>query len=347
MQMKRHAPNPWFALIPMLLGMVFALSSCERTPDPQVAFYYWRSGLRLGKSERAILADNKASTIYLRYFDVKVNETGHIIPEAPVHGQANLSDMSVIPVIYIKNDVFSQIKNDSSLNMFAKDAMSLTRQINTYYKVKPREIQFDCDWTPSTRDRFFAFLKACKRLYPITLSATIRLHQVKFARQTGVPPVDKGMLMYYNMGEIAPDSLNSIYDRDIAMRYVRSLKYYVLPLDVALPIYSWGVRVRDNRVTQLLSKFTEGDLRGDKHFAKIAPNRFRVVAPGFLHGQYFRQGDEIKIEYATAKQLRQIAHDISANIRHAPSRVAFFDLDTLNTNRYDKKEFKKVAHSLN
>ena len=35
------------------------------------------------------------------------------------------------------------------------------------------------------------------------MSATIRLHQVKYRADTGVPPVDRGMLMAYNL--LPPD----------------------------------------------------------------------------------------------------------------------------------------------
>ena len=67
----------------------------------------------------------------------------------------------------------------------------------------PKEIQLDCDWNSSTQKKYFNLIEEMK-LYPtwenIVWSATIRLHQLKYPKQTGVPPVNKGVLMFYNMG---------------------------------------------------------------------------------------------------------------------------------------------------
>jgi len=54
-----------------------------------------------------------------------------------------------------------------------------------------------------------------------------------------VPPVDKGLLMFYNMGKISPDlnARNSIYNRADAEAYLESLPNYRLSLDVALPVF--------------------------------------------------------------------------------------------------------------
>ncbi len=87
------------------------------------------------------------------------------------------------------------------------------------------ELQFDCDWSDATRDRFFALLTAVgERARPagITLSATIRLHQVKYRERTGVPPVERGMLMFYNMGRVdAAPGTNAIFDPAAAERVSR------------------------------------------------------------------------------------------------------------------------------
>ena len=109
------------------------------------------------------------------------------------------------------------------------------------------EIQFDCDWTQSTKEKYFKFLRHFRQLQndpTFQLSATIRLHQIKFANQTGVPPVNRGMLMFYNMADLESiKTPNSILDLEVAHQYIDSQTTYELPLDFALPIFSLGCPV--------------------------------------------------------------------------------------------------------
>jgi len=82
--------------------------------------------------------------------------------------------------------------------------------------------------------------------------------------------------MYYNMGKIAPDSPNSIYNKQQANRYLKTVKKYPLTLDVALPIYSWAIHIRDNRIMGLKSKIALTNLKKDSNFVAITESRFRV-----------------------------------------------------------------------
>ncbi|MEZ4901823.1 MAG: hypothetical protein R2822_08725 [Spirosomataceae bacterium] len=50
-----------------------------------------------------------------------------------------------------------------------------------------KEVQIDCDWTVATKAKYFRLLQQISALLPpsVILSATIRLHQIKFYRTTG------------------------------------------------------------------------------------------------------------------------------------------------------------------
>jgi hypothetical protein len=79
---------------------------------------------------------------------------------------------------------------------------SLLKQANKSCK----KIQIDCDWSQGTKHNYFQFLKQFKALdTTLQLSCTIRLHQVKYPTITGIPPVDEGTIMYYNMGKLNED----------------------------------------------------------------------------------------------------------------------------------------------
>ncbi len=76
----------------------------------------------------------------------------------------------------------------------------------------------------------------------MVLSATIRLHQVKYFETTGVPPVKSGMLMFYNTGDLEnPSEENSILNIETAELYLSGLEDYPMQLDIVLPLFSWAV----------------------------------------------------------------------------------------------------------
>ena len=344
--MKTWIKKRLYVKILVALVLAYSVAGCRQGKKTDVSFYYWRSQIALSEKERDVMDRNRVSTLYVRYFDIQLDDANRPKPEAPIAGNLpRQQGLDVVPVVYIKNRVFE--KSDSSaLKALPQNVISFVKQINAHFGVVPKEIQFDCDWTPTTREKFFSFLKRCKMLYPIQISATIRLHQLKYASETGVPPVDKGVLMYYNMGEIAADTLNSVYERKIALRYLHGLKPYRLPLDVALPIFSWGVRIQDNAANRLLSKLNASELSRDKHFKELGNNRFRAVKPCFFKGFYFKQGDIVKIESIRQQQLLEMAADLKKRLKAPVGKVIFFDLDTLNTDKYDREIFKKVANSL-
>ncbi len=324
--------------------MFFALVtySCNHHSSTQISFYYWRSAIALNKNEQKVLIDNGVKKIYIRYFDVSLNDMNEPIPETPIKGDAKFENTEIVPVVYIKNNVFE--KADSNrLKELPTNIFSLIEHIDQQFGTHPHEIQFDCDWTMGTKGKFFDFLKQFKAKYSYKLSATIRLHQFKYPNQTGIPPVDEGVLMYYNMGKIEADSLNSVYERQIALHYLENARPYPLTLNVALPIFGWGVRIRDGKVIQLLSKLSDRELENNNHFNKLQKNQYKVIESCFFKGFYFKQGDIIKIETIQEDQLLEMAKDLKKHLNKSFKEVIFFDLDTVNTNRYDKEIFKKVA----
>ncbi len=55
--------------------------------------------------------------------------------------------------------------------------------------------------------------RAVREQSGLPLSSTIRLHQIKYRERTGVPPVERGMLMFYNMGQFSADpEARAIFD---------------------------------------------------------------------------------------------------------------------------------------
>ena len=205
-------------------------------------------------------------------------------------------------------------------------------------------LQLDCDWTPSTRAAYFSFLKKLSAALPpgTQLSATVRLHQYKFPQETGVPPVDRGMLMLYNTGDIDdPGPRNSIFDPADARKYVQGAPaHYPLPLDVALPLFSWTLVFRDEALWKIIPEFPAQELRDTTRFVQMVVDfphalpLWQVRKGTFVGGHYLRPGDALRRESLSPELLRQAAQ-LAARLDLADdATVAFFHLDSSIVRRY-------------
>lgn len=320
--------------------MLAVLVSCKQQEKPAISFYYWKTVFSLSLKEKEVLATNGVTRIYLRYFDIDLLPDQQPYPVSPVIFKETVNKLEIVPVIYIKNKV---MLHPWDLAQLAKKTAGFVRQINQANKINCNEIQIDCDWTMASRDNYLQFIDLFKKESGKRLSATIRLHQVKYFGKTRIPNVDKGVLMYYNMGKIAPDSLNSIYDRNIAQKYLKHLKNYPLPLAVALPVYSWAIHIRDGKVIGLKNK-THGDsFKNDPDFKRIKAGFFQIVHSKYRKGTFYRKNDILKIEQVAPPDLYEMAEDIAQYIKEPPKEVIFYDLDEFNTQRYEKTIFKEVA----
>ncbi|AWK03289.1 hypothetical protein HYN56_03255 [Flavobacterium crocinum] len=317
------------------------LLSCSEKEKPVVSFYYWKTIFKFSEIEKEVLQDNNVRKLYVRYFDIGLHpETKQPIPISPVRFNESPKEFTIVPVVFIQNKVMLEPHLD--VNNLAEKTFGFIEQINSKNKIACQEIQIDCDWTLKSKENYLRFVEAFKKLSKKKLSATIRLHQVKYFRKTKIPNVDSGVLMYYNMGSIAADSLNSIYDQKVASKYLSSLKKYPLHLDFALPIYSWGVHIRNNKVIGLRSKMNAKELLQDSNFKKTHSIFFRVKKSNYKNGIFYEENDLLKIEEITPEDLKEMAEDLDENLPEKPNEIIFYDLDEFNLNHYEKNIFEQV-----
>ncbi|HTB32143.1 MAG TPA: hypothetical protein VK808_08965, partial [Bacteroidia bacterium] len=175
------------------------------------------------------------------------------------------------------------------------------------------------------------------------LSATIRLHQVKYKEKTGVPPIDRGMLMFYNMGKVnSIPGYNSIYNERDANNYASYVKSYPLPLDVALPVFSWAVIFRDGKVKGINEKAVNQDFSTDSLFLSAGNNIFVSRKAFFLHGRYFMKNDTVKLEQVTPDICEDAANNVSRYLKNEKRTVILFDYDSIYLSTYDKNDLDKI-----
>jgi hypothetical protein len=321
--------------------LIFILS-CQKKQPPLVSFYFWKTNFKLSSIEKKILINNNVKKIYLRYFDVNlINKKP--FPIAPVQINESISAIEIVPVIFIKNEVFTQ--SDTNVEELSINILKLVNQINSRHKIRNKELQIDCDWTLDSREKYFNFIQKVKQKTKCKISVTIRLHQVKFSNATKIPEVDNGVLMLYNMGKISSDSKNSIYEKEIAANYITYLKKYPLTLNVALPIFSWSIHSRDNQVINLISKTNNSTFDNDTNFLNYDKNYFKVQQNTIKMGLYFKKGDIIKTESIAKEDLEDMIDQLSQNCAKQPLEIIYYDLDEFNLKQYNDEFFFKKCNS--
>ena len=334
------------------------------------AFYYWKTYFRLSKKEQHSLDSLHVTKLYVRFFDVSYNPVKGAVPIASLWGgldyypsypqcdtiateQLQLADSlnrEIVPTVFITNYTFEKLKTAEISNLARNVSGKLQRMIEETKNPRSpkvfREIQFDCDWNQATRDKFFQFLKEFRKQNPqYRLSATIRLYQYKYFSKAGVPPVDKGMLMPYNLTSLRePKAQNSILDVAEVRKYLTH-KEYPLPLDFAMPVFSWGVIFRDNRYVTVYQDLNLQKAKQLTFLKATGNNLFQVTADTVFANEYLREGDVIKVEDVSEKELLELTEALQVLPQKDSLTVSFFHLDEEILKKYPKRQiFETVYH---
>lgn len=332
----------------LLLALLF--QNCNNAPrSVKMAFYHWKTTINPDDFKKI-----DTSKVYIKLFDVDWDDAR--VGAKPLAEVSNLKllpkNLVFVPTVFLTNKVFSKFLVQSETTK--EQIVQLAQHI--YQKIKDDtegyhflEVQFDCDWTATTRDPYFFFLKQMKNLFSETqISATIRLHQIKFMDKTGVPPVDRGMLMAYNMGDLDDiKTENSILNLETLKSYSKNFDKYPLELDVALPIFSWGIVFRDGQAVKIINNLSKKELLATPQYATYfhqnSDNRFVLLKNQYLKGLYLYENDEIRIEDTPLSNLRSAATFLAQNIKNKQLTVAFYHLDSVTLQQYRYEDLENIT----
>jgi len=331
------------------------ISGCrEQNSTISPAFYHWKTALQISPYEQSALDSLGCNTLYVKFLDIARDpDQGNIRPYSvlEIADTLGLQGRSIIPVIFVANNVFDGISTEK-INWLCDKIVGSLRANSQRLPISClpfREVQFDCDWTSSTRSAFFSFLKQIRLKLPAAtrLSATIRLHQYKFPSATGIPPVDRGILMLYNTGDVDDTSeTNSIFEAAAARKYLTGAPArYPLPLDLALPLFSWGLVFREEAFWKIIPDITQEALSDTTCFQlewEAKRTWYSIKKGTFLGGHYLRPGYRIRLEGIGIEQLRSAAA-VSAAVALAPdARIAFYHLDSAIVRRFSARELAAI-----
>ena len=312
--------------------------------------FHWSNRFYIDNSELVELEKDGIQRVYHKLLDIDWNPANGAHPVSVVdiphqwrdyYGQPGewTNRYELVPSIYITNNTFTHL-DDAATDQLAHN---LLRKLRMACPARFHGVLIDCDWTATTKARFFRLTRMLNDSLNVPVTATIRLHQYAHPGKTGVPPADRGMLMPYNVGKLnATGDVNSIFDQSLAEPYFSNTGPYPLPLDIALPAFSWGVQFRKGHFIGILqeaevSKALElALLNGETH------GTLQVVREDNERMPELHLGDEIRVERMTPELIEQAAHLAQNAVNSDTIAVAFFEVGTFAFQQLEPARVRSV-----
>jgi len=324
---------------------LFACNSANRQLPVANSVYYWKYNGPQNDLDTQVLQHYGFRHFYVKLMDVDFDpQTQKAVPKASLDQSKALEhawNWPHTPVVFINNNCFLNMDSSASRQL----AIDVDRYIKSYYQqlnvlyedkvAAYSNLQIDCDWTKSSKDRYFYFLQELKALNPqIKLSATLRMYPYKYPGQMGVPPVDELSLMCYNLGKIKEfNTVNSILDVNELKAYLGNKEAYPKPLQVALPCFGWMAWFRNGSYQHIL--YLSEDQLDTKHFAKKTnSNKYMAIKDTVLSGQYIRVGDILRSEWPSVNDLKAVIDLVSRKEKDIKG-FSYFHYDTVLLKKYE------------
>lgn len=333
----------------LLILFLLCFISCDKKPVHNVTrgIYYWKTVYNPTPYEKETLSKLQSQTIYLRLFDVDWNDKeNRAVPLGPVIiKQAVDSSYKYVPVIFITQKTLTQLSADNTASL-ARSISNLAMDVCHDAGIQYDEVQIDCDWTSRTKTEYFELLNALKKEDFFTgkeLSATIRMHQLKYISSSGVPPVQRGLLMCYNLGNISKiKTTNSILDFREAKKYLDYTSHYPLHLDVALPLFGWCLLFRDNAFRGILRDVQPSSVMGNALFERKGDSHFVCIKDVVWNGYSLYKGDVLRLEEPAVKDILHTAAYTSQKIKNEKLHVVLFHCDSLTLKKYSVDDLEAM-----
>ena len=273
--------------------------------------YYWSTTFKLDDGQRQFMSQHGVKRLYVRYFDV-VDIGGEPQPNATVRfAQQPPRGVEVVPTVFVMPNCLGGDVAD-----LAGKVVRRVAQISGQNGIgRVAEMQIDCDWTASTQQAFFAFMRAVRseaRKQHMGTSVTIRLHQLS---QTP-PPADRGVLMLYNTGDVRNLGCHKpILDIADVRPYLKRLGDYNLPLAAAYPTFRLDVL------------FREGEFVGIVHRKDEYP-----ILPT----------DSIAVRQPTLADVMAVKRAVGREKASVNSEIIIYDISSPSYNHFNTKDYEEI-----
>lgn len=320
---------------------------CSKTSH-ETGFYFWKTVFQLDTVENRSLEEIKAQSIYVRIMDIDFDPSGvQAVPISPItFTQTVPKELQVIPVVFVNQRIFTEMDSLQIRGLANKIVPFIVAKIKQAGKENFKELQLDCDWTKTSRDKFFYllnYLQQLPALKDILVSSTLRLHQVKNIVTSGVPPVRKVMLMCYNMGNLRQfGPQNSIINQKDLKTYLSgTLHKYPIEMDIALPLFQWFVVFRNNNYIGISKHISEEEIKDASLFTHN-PNTNLYILTKDLPKANLKKDDIIRFESVNQEDLLQTAKFLKGELKGKEHRIIFYHLDQATLANHSNAELQKI-----
>ncbi|HTD39487.1 MAG TPA: hypothetical protein VK671_02620 [Mucilaginibacter sp.] len=327
--------------------LILLLASCKHPKKVSNSFYYWKTVYQNSAIQSNYLQHAHISRLYVRIMDVDFTQGDIPAPVSPIVFKDHLPDtIKIVPVVFIVNNILKQMDTAQLKGLAGNIVPYVDTKIKQAGKKNYDELQIDCDWTATTRDNYFYLLRQLAKKTSVrhqTLSTTLRLHQLKNQKASGIPPVQRVMLMCYNMGNLRKyGDQNSILELSELKKYLwQNLSDYPIPIDVGLPLFSWAVAFRNKQYIGISKKLNLALLTNKNQFKFIGNNLYKAVIDLPEYG--LLDGDEVRWESVSEKNLKLTAAYISPFIKADSLNIIYFHLDNDLINTYTYADLEKTT----
>ncbi len=336
--------------ISILVLIVFAVS-CSHKTEVTRGFYAWQSHYDVDDVKNQKLFQAFAGErLYLKMFEVTYDAKAGPIPISKTNVKLHdefMSTAELVPCVFIENDVLSKI-NPLQLKELADNIIFLVdKYINeelfesTASNKNYNEIQLDCDWSKGNQEIYFDLIKLIKEKSQKPVSCTMRLYPYKYRDQMGTPPVDRIMLLCYNLLNPTKNTdKNSILEIEELKKYIDFDTPYPVPVDVGLPAYSSGYRFDQQRFSGIFHEVPKGF--EDIALATKDKLHFIVKKDTTINNKFFQKGERIKIERVSESDLLEAAQLVSNHLKQSKMNVVIYHLDHEELNQYNHEVLDSV-----
>lgn len=321
----------------------FCITSCQTHDDITIhrGFYFWKSRFALDSAEANAVKQLKTEQLYIKFFDVgwdalqkKPEPIAKIDFVQPIP-----EGVEVVPVVFITNETLQQAGPNDIATLALNIPKLISSILSNNKQSDPATIQIDCDWTASTKDKYFLLLKQLRKttfFQNKILSVTIRLHQIKFVEESGIPPADRGLLMCYNMGNLRhAETKNSIIETATLNQYIGNAKKYPLPLDIGLPLFQWWVWFQANEYMGLI--------HGDQLNLPVdASKKWLCKNDTTINGYTFKAGDWLRFENSPVETNQEVISLLQKQLNTQNLHVILYHLDTKTLSSYEMADLESM-----
>jgi len=372
--MHSHPLNKSGNLFLFLCICLFTVS-CSSDIKPERSFCFWKTTYYGEREDDTILADLDVGHIYLRIFDVDWNPyLKAALPVASLsYSNLESDSLDITPSIFITNQVMLYSSKQQLDTLAINVADRVTYYIEDYksglnrykaYRIRNntkkesapesgekkfdehfKELLIDCDWSEKSKGNYFYFLEKLQVQLPqLPMSATIRLWQYKYREKAGVPPVDRGLLMCYNLQSAEHYQVENSISSAAELEKYLDVEKYPFDLDIALPVFSWAVLFRGGEFKGIINDITaENCIHDTVQYAQIGENRFVFKTDKVEGNIYIRSGDELRIEKVSIEELEKMVDLLTKkDVVQSTSRVTFFSYDRKYINDYGTENINKI-----